>query len=101
MSDVVTTWLAVITAGYMNDQQNKEYGDSLKEFHDLKARFDQLRVELQEVHNEWLEAHKNPPAKYMERLTELVTRETQLYDEINKVNQLWYSMMVDKLGPSQ
>ncbi len=84
----------------MNNQQDNVYVDSLKEVRDLKARFDQLRIELKKVHEEWKKAEK-PHGEDMQRLKELVDREMKLSEEVNEVIESYYQLMHSHTKRSQ
>ncbi len=86
----------------MNDQQDDVYADSLKQLHDLKARFDNLTMELKKVHEEWKKTEKRPPQEEdMGRLRELVDLEMKISEEINEVIESSYQLMHKYLEQSR
>jgi hypothetical protein len=57
-------------------------GGEDKGFQDLRFRLDEVSDELKQLRSEWLEAHSRMD---IDRETELVHRETELFNQVNDV----------------
>ncbi len=69
----------------MNHRYANPHTNSLKEFKDLKARFDALKKELQHIHAEWTKFHKNPNDNHYRLHRELIGREVEIYSELQQL----------------
>ncbi len=64
---------------------------------ELRRSFNELRDRLNYLRGEWIEAHAH---KDVNRETELIARETELFDQVNNVITEFSNLMRYSAGPS-
>jgi len=72
--------------GHEEEPVNYRYRDGMREeprhFKDFKTRFDSLKKQLHDIHDEWLQIHAGTSNSHG-RHEELVDRELKIYAELN------------------
>ena len=71
----------------MRHQYCSEYEDDLKRFKDLNIMFKSLHKELRVNHEKWLKLHQTEDEDHLQRHSELIDRERQIFEEVQRLTK--------------